>query len=350
MVDIDELKKELEVFRKEIESLKKVLEKKIKACNRVVIIPHAHSDMDAIGSAIGLSLIATKFGKPYTIINDDPSELIEAGVKRILNDCDGRYEIMSKDKYLQKKQGKELFILTDVNKSDLITVNDILPNSENIIIIDHHETGDTTVNANHKFINTRRSSACEIITDLLESMEIIIPCDVATYLYAGIFLDTARLTKPKNGLSLYKAADLINDGANTNKVNEFFTESVQSYLKVHESIKNIKIYSCMIGIIKTKEDVEYVKEELSKIADEAMKFGVEASFAIGRRNDNKIGISGRSAGNIDIDYIMKKFGGGGSDTSGAAGIDNSTIDEVNNQLIKILTPTYFKRRDNNEKR
>jgi c-di-AMP phosphodiesterase-like protein len=340
----EELRKELEEFRKETENLKKVLERKIKSCDRVVIIPHNFADMDAIGSAIGLSLIATHFNKPYTIIDNDPSHLIEAGVKKIINECDGKYEIITKDKYMKKRGNKELYILTDVNKTDLICVKDILPSEDHIVIIDHHEPDDTTVKATQKFINPKRSSASEMVTDLLKTMEIDIPSDVATYLYSGIFLDTVRLSKPKSRLALHIAADLKDYGADTNRVNDYFKEDLESYLKVHESIKNIKIHSCMLAIIKTNEDIVYTKEELSKIADEAMILGADASFAIGVRNDNTIGISARSTGNIDINAIMEKFGGGGHDTSGAATITDSTIEEVYNKLEKVLKPSYYKER------
>ena len=106
----------------------------------------------------------------------------------------------------------------------------------------------------------------------------------------------------------------------------------------------------MIALIKTNEDVIYEKEELSKIANEAMRFSVDAAFSVGRRSENSIGISGRSTGVVDLDYIMKKFGSGGNDTQGAAVINDSTIDEVSEELVKILTPAYYKRGINNEKK
>ena len=50
----------------DLQELKKTLESKIEKANRVVIIPHNNADFDAIGSAIGLSLIAKKYNKLVT--------------------------------------------------------------------------------------------------------------------------------------------------------------------------------------------------------------------------------------------------------------------------------------------
>ena len=325
----------------DIKYLKSVIENKIKNCDSVVIIPHNNADFDAIGSAIGLSLIAKKYNKPFTIIVNDPPHIIEPGVKKIINECNKEYDILKKDKYLKnRKEENELFILTDVNKTNLIAVDDILPDKDDIIVIDHHNPDEKTVESNHIFIDNEKSSASEIVTELLQNMKIEIPSDVANYLYSGIYLDTCKLTKNCKANTMSMAAFLLSSGANINQVNDFFKEDIKSDRKVQNLMSNIKITSYMIAIVKASEEDEYTREELAKAADYALKYGVDASFAIGRIEDDFISVSGRSNEKINIDLVMKSIGGGGSPTSGAARRQNTTVEEMHKELIKTLTPAY----------
>lgn len=330
----------------DIKSLKKTLEDKIGKCDKVVIIPHNNADFDAIGSAIGLSLICRELNKPATIIVNDPPHIIEPGVKQIITECNKEFEILKKDKYLKHKEDNELFILTDVNKRKLICVDDCLPDPDNIIIIDHHNSDSNTVQTKNTFIDASKSSASEILTEVLQEMNIAIPSNVANYLYAGIYLDTAKLTKNCKSSTMHLAGDLLSVGADINKVNEFFKIELESYRRVQNLlINNIKINSCLIALIKANEDEEYTIEELAKTADDALKFGADASFAIGRVEDNLVYISGRSSSKVYIGKIMEKVAptglGGGHQYMGAARLYDKTIDEAYSILVKELKPYYY---------
>ena len=334
----------------DIKYLKSVLEKKISGCDRVVIIPHNNADFDAIGSALAISLIAKKYNKDYVIIENDPPYIIESGVKMIVNECE-EYNILKKDKYLKtRKEEKELFILVDVNKKNLICANDILPDKEDIIVIDHHDPDNNTVDCNHIFIDAEKSSACEIIVELLLSMKIDIPSDIANYLYAGIYLDTAKLTKNCKANTMNMAAKLLENGADIAKVNEYFREDYKSDRRVQNLISNIKITGCMIALIEANEDIEYTREELAKAADYSLKYGVDAAFTIGRIDDNTVSISGRAVDKINVGTIMHNLGnGGGNPYSGAAKATNETVAEVSKRLIKELTPSYFTSKEDKDK-
>ena len=331
----------------DLKKLKAILEDKINKCDNVVIIPHNNADFDAIGSAIGISLIAKELNKPYTIIVNDPPYIIESGVKKIIDECKDNYVILKKDKFLKAQNNKSntLFILTDVNKTNLICVNDIIPDSDNVIVIDHHNSDKNTVNSDHIFIDCERSSASEIITELLQSMKITIPSDAANYLYAGIYLDTAKLTKNCKANTMNMAAKLLESGADISKVNEYFKEDYKSDRRVQSLISNIKITNCMIALIKASEDEEYTREELAKAADYALKFGVDAAFSIGKIEDNVISISGRATDKVNVGMLMEAVAtngmGGGNPYSGAAKITDQSIDEAYEKLINELKPVYY---------
>ena len=170
-------------------------------CNKVILIPHNNPDFDAIGSAAGLTLIAKKLKKESKIIINDNLSMIDPGVKIIVDELNRESNlIIDKNKYVKEKNDNDLFVLTDVNKRNLISVNDLLNN--NTLIIDHHNEDENTVKASYKYINTKMSSASEIVTKLISMLKIKIPSSIANYLLAGIYLDTNKLTK--EGLRQYE--------------------------------------------------------------------------------------------------------------------------------------------------
>ena len=61
-----------------------------------------------------------------------------------------------------------------------------------------------------------------------------------------------------------------------------------------------------------------------------------ASFALGKLDNETIGISARSLGEIDVSVIIKEMGGGGHSSNAATQIKQKTLKEVKQELINIL--------------
>lgn len=325
----------------EVKDLKNDIESKIINSEKVLFIPHKNADFDAIGSAIGLSLIPKKLKKQSYIIMNDPMYAVDPGVKIIVDEVKKEYDIINNDKYKSIAHPNDLFILTDVNKKYLISIVDYINNPDNVIVIDHHDSDKNTVESNSIYIDTDCSSASEIVVSLLNNCKIKIPSNVANYLYAGIYLDTAKLTKNCTAETMKAAAKLLECGAKINRVNELFKEDFLSDRKVQNLINNIQMINCMIAFIEASEDEEYSREEIAKAADYALKYGADAAFAIGRIEDEIVSISGRSTEKINIGSIMSKLDGGGNPYSGASKIENTTVEEVGKRLKKVLKPSYY---------
>ena len=98
-----------------------------------------------------------------------------------------------------------------------------------------------------------------------------------------------------------------------------------------------------IAIILADEGVVYTPEELAKAADYVLKYGVDASFAVGNVGDGVVQVSARSPENINVGEVMKELGGGGNQASGAAKITESSVEEVGKTLRKVLEPTGYNR-------
>jgi len=325
----------------EVKKLKSDIENKIINSEKVVILPHNNADFDAIGSAMGISLVSKKLKKDSYILVNDPLYKLDPGVRIIVDENKREYNIINSDKYNGMVHPNDLFVLTDVNKKYLISIPELIKSKDNTIIIDHHDSDENTIEAASKYIDTSYSSASEIIVSLLSACKIKIPACVANYLYAGIYLDTAKLTKNCTADTMKAVSKLFEYGANTNKVNDLFKEDFISDRKVQNLINNVQMTNLMIAIILADEDEEYSREEIAKAADYVLKYGADAAFAVGKIEDNMISISGRSTEKINIGSIMGALGGGGNPYSGATKIENSTIEEVGKQLKKALKPSYY---------
>ena len=323
-----------------IKNLKINLEQKILQSENVVIVPHAGIDFDAIGSAIGISLIVKKLKKASFILIDDPIYKIDHGVQLIIEDAKNNYPILNKEKYSQISTPNDLFILTDVNKSHMVCLKDELKNKDNIVIIDHHNEDTSTIESNYKYIDPDISSASEIVTKLLNLYKIKPNCEVANYLLAGIYLDTNKLTKNISSETMKTVAFLLESGANMNTVTDLFVEDFNSDRRVQELVSKAKIITYSIALILADEGVEYTKEELAKAADYLLKYKVDAAFSIGNIGDNTISISARSKEKINVGSIMQELNGGGNQHSAAAKLENTTIEDANKKLMKLIKPNY----------
>ena len=326
-----------------IKDLKVNLEQKILQSNKVVIVPHNGVDFDAIGSAIGLTEIVKKLKKvPHIVVNDLEYKL-DKGVQIILNEFKSKTSIINKEKYLEIKDPNDLFLLTDVNKEYLISLRNEIKSIDrnNIIIIDHHDVDQSTVDTDFKYIDTDISSASEIVTKLLQLFKVKISSNVANYLLAGIHLDTNRLKKNTSSDTFKTIARLLECGANNEIINKWFIEDFNSYTRVHSLVGKAEMMNFSIAIVKGEDANIYTKEELAKAADYLLNFGVDASFVIGDIGNNIISISARSNEKIDVGSVMKDMNGGGNRYSAATKITDMSEDEIYKKLVKIITPPCY---------
>lgn len=324
-----------------IKNLKINMEQKILESDSVVIVPHNGIDFDAIGSAIGVSLIARRLKKPSYIIVDDPIYKIDHGVQVIIDEAKKEFCIINREKFLQTRHENEVFILTDVNKNYLISLQNELPSSDKVIIIDHHDADSSTVPSDTKYIDSTTSSASEVVVKLLGMYRIKINSGIANYLLSGIYLDTNKLTKNVSPETMKIIAKLLESGANMNMVTDLFAEDFISDRRVQELVSKAKISTFSIATVSADDDDEYTREELAKVADYLLKYKVDAAFAIGSIGDNVISISARSKEKVNVGAVMQSLEGGGNQYSGATKLTNCTIEEAGKKLMKIIQPPCY---------
>ena len=322
------------------DTLDKLLEKN----ENVFIVPHNRPDMDALGAAIGMSLICEKKGKQSYIVINDPTEKLESVTRKVVMDLSSRFKIINASEVEGLITDKSLMVAVDVNKSNLVSVGSYLNRFNDIFILDHHNVDEKTIQTSNAFIDEKMSSTCEEISRLVFMYGVKLSPEEANYILAGIVLDTNKLNKPNiSGETLSIITKLVNKGASLYYVNNMFIEDFEHDRAIQKLVDNTGFINYGFAIASDTDGSNriYEIEDIAKAADYLLKYQVNATFAIAHIDEETISISARSKGIIDVSKIMKLFGGGGNEHSAAARIKGSTIEEVKNKLNQILIPTTY---------
>ena len=144
------------------------INKAIRNSKNVFLMAHKNLDLDALGSQVGMYMILKRKKKKCYIVIDDINH--EMGVEKVLRELEGCVEIIRSEdleEYIHPNKSKNLLIILDTNKSDLVQSKEVLTKIKNKIIIDHHDIGKTTIKDGILIIDNKISSTCEMITNLI---------------------------------------------------------------------------------------------------------------------------------------------------------------------------------------
>ncbi len=317
---------------------KRALIKAVNGAKTVFIMAHKNLDLDALGSCIGMYIILKKKRKDCYIIVDDL--IHELGVEKVLRELEGCIKIIKSDtieKYRNPHASKNLLLILDTNKAELVQNKDILKDFDCKLIIDHHDLSKSSIKDAIIINDTDVSSTCEMITSLIEHYDVEIESYYATVLLAGIVLDTNNFMLKTTPDTYYAAYYLSSLGASAKKVQYLLKQDINEYTERQKLLTDIETINGRIAITKGTPHTMYRREDLARIADTLLFFNnIEASFVIGKIDKDTVGISARSLGNYEINKILEKIGGGGSDYNGAAKFKNMPISKVEQTLKQAI--------------
>ena len=319
------------------------LEELIKENNQVLIMGHINPDIDALGSAIGMYRLATNLGKEaYIVANTDTMAL---GPVKASLDEENEFEgvIINKEIAEEKITDKTLLIIVDTHKSSYVEDPGLLEKTNQIAIIDHHRRSPDFIQKSIlTFHEVYASSAAELVTELLQytNTQVDLSKIEAEVLYAGIMMDTKNFTF-KTGVRTFEAAAYLRKcGVDIIRVKKWFQSDLETYTKITEIIKTTELINDTIGIAVYESEDKEANIICAKSADELLTIGnITASFVLGNDGE-KITISGRSIGDINVQLILEKMGGGGHITLAGAQIEGMTIEQVKEELKQRISE-YF---------
>lgn len=318
----------------------------VQEADKVIVMGHKNPDMDSIGACIGILKMAQANDKDGFIVYD-PDEA-NTGVQRLFDEIQQSEQLWSR--FIDPEEAHEvvtkktLIVVVDTHKPSLVIEEKLLNKTEHVVVIDHHRRAEEFIqDPTLVYMEPYASSTAELVTEMLEYQPKKLKLNMleSTALLAGIIVDTKSFTLRTGSRTFDAASYLRSKGADTVLVQKFMKEDLDVYVRRSKLIESAKIYRDGIAISKADEGDTFGPVIIAQAADTLLTMsGVVASFVISERSDGRIGISARSLGDVNVQILMESMNGGGHLTNAATQLDDTTIEQAEEQLKEIIDE-YF---------
>ena len=307
----------------------------IRAASKVYVMGHKYADIDSIGSAVGICCAARKLQKTAKIVVDEDNNVSKQLISRMLSLPEYQDVFISPQDAIVEADASTLLIVVDTNRPEQTESEALLMSCNRVAIIDHHRRAATYIqNAVLSFHEPYASSASELVTELLQY--IVEQSDILRYeaeaILCGIMLDTKNFTLRTGSRTFDAAAFLRRAGADTSEVKKLLQSDMPTTVARYAIIQKAKVYKRGIAIAAPETQQDRIIA--AQAADELLNIqGIQASFVVYPDNDY-ISVSARSIGDINVQLIVEKLGGGGNKSTAGAQIRDCTLKE---SVAKLLT-------------
>lgn len=324
------------------QALKEVMEKS----DNIYIMGHKNTDIDCIGAAVGVYKIAKSLDKNVKIVIDTKCN---NSTKSIINKIKENMEyeevfITNSDLKKLSITNNDFIVIVDTHKKSYVAYPDFLDEFEKIAVIDHHRRGPEFIDdALLTYHEIYASSASELVTELLMYLDTItLTPSEAECLYAGIVMDTKNFMF-KTGVRTFEvAAHLKKYGIDVTEVKQLFQNDFETYIAKVDIVKNAEIIKGTIAVSTCEEKHLDMQIIAAQAADELLSIsGIYASFVL-CKIDDVVMISGRSMGDINVQTILEKIGGGGHLTFAGAQMAGISVEGAKQKLLESINEYFSK--------
>ena len=309
----------------------------ISDAGQIFVMGHKHADMDAVGAAAGICCIARKRGKKAQIVIDMEDNVAKPILAKLSSLPEYKDAFISGSDAFISAQPGALLVVVDTNRPDFVESEQLLDACNRVAVIDHHRRAANYIeSAALNFHEPYASSASELVTELLQYLAD--PTDLlraeSEALLAGIVLDTKNFTMRTGGRTFEAAAFLRRAGADTSDVQRLFQSDLAGMIERYDIIRHAELVHGDIAVAAVEKEIDRVTA--AKAADELLTLsGIHASFVLFKLGTG-VNLSARSLGEINVQFIMEKLGGGGNSTTAGGQVADATVDEVRERLLAAI--------------
>lgn len=305
----------------------------------VIIMGHENPDLDSLGASLGLYRIITSLNKPAKIVLNSYSSLVSNLLAKLKKEDDYYDVFVTRTEALEIINRNSLLIVVDTHRPSFTECPQLLEHTDRVVVIDHHRRGaeyieDATLNYQEPYA----SSCCELITELSQYIDEKIKFKQieAEAIYAGIVIDTKNFTF-KTGVRTFEAASYLKKaGVDTASVKQFSQNDLETYILRSNIVKDAQIIHDSIAISTCPTNIKEAQLVVAQGADELLNIsGIMTSFVLCSLNGSII-ISGRALGDVNVQVILEKLGGGGHISIAGTQISGVTMKEARKMLIKAI--------------
>lgn len=309
------------------------LKQLIEQSKKIFIMGHDNPDMDSFGSALGISRLCNLSEKEPYIVIDEYNEALQTIFKQAKES--DNYKFISSEKAVSLAEADSLVIVVDTHRPSLVECPKLLEICEKVVVIDHHRKVEEFIeNPVLAYMESYASSASELVAEILQYMskKKSLAKLEAEALLAGMTVDTNGFAI-KTGVRTFEAAAwLRRQGADPTEVKRFFQEDIANIRLRAQAVAETQVFEGGVAITtcpQVRTDAQLI---CAQVADQLLTIkGVKASFVVGRNIEERTVISARSLGDVNVQLVMEKFGGGGHLTTAAAQVSEpirQTVDKI----------------------
>lgn len=309
----------------------KKLKKQLKQASCIYIMGHAFSDLDSIGASYGL-YFALRDKYNVKMVANKQNTLARTLID-FLRFSDKELSIYDYNEIKDKVDENALLIVVDTHRPIIMDFRELYDRIDKVIIIDHHRQSEDFVDETvARYMKSKASSACEIVTSIIRLFGVDKLSTVAsTALLSGIMLDTKNFVMNTSPTTFKNAAFLRQNRADPVLIKKMFSESVEVCKRKYDIISQVELFE-NFAIAKTKYEDQFTRIATAQAADELLGInGVSASFVMCPSGEY-INISARSFGDVDVQKIIAKLGGGGHKTASACQIKTDDFELAEKRL------------------
>ena len=308
--------------------------------NNIIVMGHQFPDMDSIGAGIGVCAFVRSLGIKANIIYDYSSPSINQMLERIKKSQEYEDVIVSKAEAKELVTDKTLVVVVDTHRPVYTDCPELLDGKHEVVLIDHHRRGaEFLSNVNLVYHEPYASSTCELVTEILQYAggSFKLSPQEAEALFAGIMLDTKDFAM-KTGVRTFEAAAYLKRcGVDIETIRKFFRNDFDNFVQISKVVSGAEVVKGNIAIAECKKsDTADYRAIVPQAADKLLSIsGIDASFVIMELPEETI-ISGRSTGEINVQLILEKIGGGGHLTMAGAQLEPCTFNEAKVKLMSVI--------------
>ncbi|QNU67093.1 DHH family phosphoesterase [Ruminiclostridium herbifermentans] len=305
----------------------------------VLIMGHENADIDCLGAALGIYRIVKSRDKRVNIVLNHSNPNIDAVLNKLSKEPEYSNVFVGRNEALDIITKKTLLIVLDTHRPSFTETPELLKMTDQIVVIDHHRRGaDYIQDVVLSYHETYASSTCELVTELMQYLEekIRLTSIETEALYAGIVVDTKNFIF-KTGVRTFEAASYLRrQGVDTVSVKQLFQNDLKTYITISNIVKDAEVVYDNIAISICPSNIKNAQLIAAQAADQLLSLsGLIAAFVLSSK-EGEIIISGRSLGEINVQMILEKLGGGGHMTVAGAQLENVTIEEAKERLKNAI--------------
>jgi len=269
-----------------------------------LVTSHTRPDGDAIGSTLALAQVLRKMGKSAEVVFGDTVPVIyqplpHAETIQHAHLVNGKYDaaiILECDSVVRTRlQGLEEHFL---------------------INIDHHATSKPFADVN--WIDPGACAVAEMVFRLAQAAGVKITADIATCLYAAVLTDTGAFCySPTNAHTFELAKRLVEHGADPARIAQsiYFSTPTSKMRLLGAALSNLHREGAMTWMSVTRQDMDRcgaLDEDCEGLVNYALSIaGVEVAVFFRETGAERVRVSIRSKGAVNVADIAEKYGGGG---------------------------------------